>query len=79
MRISILLTHGFGLGELLLDLLALRLAGGVRGEAATPHEVKELAGDLSQGFFSQEHWVVLELAERHELHNVGVHVPPVLL
>jgi len=42
-------------------------------------EVGELAWDLLEGFLCKFELVVLELAERHELHDVSGHVLLVLV
>ena len=78
--VSVLLAaQAVGLRELLLDQLALGLCCGVRSETTATHEVQELAWHFCQSLFGKQHWIVLELAERHELNNVRIHVPAVLL
>lgn len=72
-------AHTTSLGELLLEGAALCLACGVRHDATSLEVVKHLAWDLFQSLLSEHHRIVLEVSERHKLHDIGSHLLPVAL
>ena len=74
-----LLAHGGTHGQLLLDEAALLLSSGVRVDALLAHPVEKLPWHLHEGLLRQEVWVVLEVVEGHELHDISGHILTVCL
>ena len=67
-------AQGASLAQLLLQGAFLGLRGRVWSNVAPSEVVEHLPGDLFKSLFSQLHRVVGEVAEWHELHNIGSHV-----
>jgi len=61
-------------GELLLNLTSLLLRPWMWVDTLLAHPVEQLAWHLHQRLLRQEVRVVLEVIERHELHNIRSHV-----
>ena len=61
-------------GKLLLNATAAFLSGGHRYNVLFLHEVEQLAWNFFKSLLRKLCWVVFELSEWHELHNVSLHV-----
>ena len=72
-------AHAASLRELLLEGAALSLARGVGHDAFSLKVVKHLSWHLLKRLLCKHHRVVLEVSERHKLHDIGRHLLSVAL